>query len=177
MTITLIRNFGKLGGKAVPVTVKLSWQERQRSRLAVMLDNGEPAAIMLPRGEPIQEGDVLGSESGQQVRVVCAAEEVLEIRAQTTFDLMRLIYHLANRHAPAMLTAHAVYIEPDPVLADLARHLGGNVNTVYQAFEPERGAYHGAHHHDGHHHSGELDEEDRTFGNIGEALSQAAHAR
>jgi urease accessory protein len=176
MTITLIRNFGKIGGEAVPVTVKLSWQERQRSRLAVMLDNGEPAAIMLPRAEPIQEGDVLGSESGQQVRVVCAAEEILEIRAQTTFDLMRLIYHLANRHAPAMLTQDAIYIESDPVLADLARHLGATVSTVQRPFEPERGAYHGTHHHD-HHHAGELGDEDREFGNIGEALSRAAHAR
>jgi urease accessory protein len=120
---------------------------------------------------------VLSTEDGRRVKVISALEEILEIRAQSPFELMRLVYHLANRHAPAMLTADAVYIEPDPVLADLARHLGGNVNTVYQAFEPERGAYHGAHHHDGHHHSGELDEEDRTFGNIGEALSRAAHAR
>jgi urease accessory protein len=119
---------------------------------------------------------VLGSESGQQVRVVCAAEEILEIRAQTTFDLMRLIYHLANRHAPAMLTQDAIYIESDPVLADLARHLGATVSTVQRPFEPERGAYHGTHHHD-HHHAGELGDEDREFGNIGEALSRAAHAR
>jgi urease accessory protein len=177
MAIDLIRNLGAADGPSVSVAVKLTWQERQRSRLAVMLDNGEPAAIVLPRGEPIQAGDVLSTEDGRRVKVISALEEILEIRAQSPFELMRLIYHLANRHAPAMLTADAVYIEPDPVLADLARHLGGNVNTVYQAFEPERGAYHGAHHHDGHHHSGELDEEDRTFGNIGEALSRAAHAR
>jgi urease accessory protein len=177
MAIELIRNLGAADGRSVPVTVELTWQERQRSRLAVMLDTGEPAAIVLPRGEPMQSGDVLSTEDGQQVKVASALEEILEIRAQSAFELMRLTYHLANRHAPAMLTTDAIYIEPDPVLADLARHLGGIVSTVHRAFEPERGAYHGAHHHDGHHHPGELDEEDRTFGNIGEALSRAAHAR
>ena len=75
-----------------------------------------------------------------------------------------------------MLTQDAIYIESDPVLADLARHLGATVSTVQRPFEPERGAYHGTHHHD-HHHAGELGDEDREFGNIGEALSRAAHAR
>jgi urease accessory protein len=176
MAIELIRNLGKTNAGSVPVTVKLTWQERQRSRLAVMLDNGEPAAIVLPRGAAMQEGDVLSAEDGRQVGVESAAEEILEIRAQTTFELMRLVYHLANRHAPAMLTRDAVYIEPDPVLADLARHLGGSVRTVRQPFEPERGAYHGVHHHD-HHHADELETEDREFGHIGEALSRAAHGR
>lgn len=175
MAIQLIRNLGQMGDASAPNTVKLSWQERQRSRLAVMLDNGEPASIVLPRGEPLQEGDLLSTEDGQQVRVECATEEVLEIRAKTGFELMQLVYHLANRHALAMLTHDAIYIEPDPVLADLACHLGGIVKTVYRPFEPVRGAYHGMHHHD--HHHGELEDEDRNFGNIGEILSRAAHAR
>ena len=56
MAIELIRNLGAADGRSVPVTVELTWQERQRSRLAVMLDTGEPAAIVLPRGEPMQSG-------------------------------------------------------------------------------------------------------------------------
>jgi len=175
MAIQLTRNLGQMEGACSAITVKLSWQERQRSRLAVMLDNGEPAAIVLPRGEPLQEGDLLSTEDGQQVRVERATEEILEIRAKTSFELMQLVYHLANRHAPAMLTNDAIYIEPDPVLADLVCHLGGIVKTVHRPFEPERGAYHGIHHHD--YHQDELEEEDREFGNIGEALSRAAHAR
>lgn len=171
----LIRNLGKASGASARIAVKLSWRERQRSRLAVMLDNGESAAIVLPRGEPMQEGDMLSTEDGKHVRVERATEEILEIRAKTSFELMRLAYHLANRHALAMLTIDAIYIEPDPVLADLAQHLGGIVSKVHRPFEPERGAYHGAHHHG--HHGNELQDEDRDFGNIGEVLSRAAHAR
>lgn len=176
MSLLLTRNLGQNSGQQPIAKARLTWQERQRVRLAVVLDNGQPAAIVLPRGEPMQEGDLLSTEDGQQVRVERAAEEILEIRAKTSFELMQLVYHLANRHAPAMLTHDAIYIEPDPVLADLVRHLGGIVNKVHRPFEPERGAYHGTHHHD-HPHAGELEDEDRDFGNIGEALSRAAHAR
>jgi urease accessory protein len=176
MSLLLTRNLGQNSGQQPIAKARLTWQERQRVRLAVVLDNGQPAAIILPRGEPMQEGDLLSTEDGQQVRVERAAEEILEIRAKTSFELMQLVYHLANRHAPAMLTDEAIYIEPDPVLADLVRHLGGIVNKVYRPFEPERGAYHGTHHHD-HPHAGELEDEDRDFGTLGEALSRAAHAR
>jgi urease accessory protein len=176
MTIELTHNLGNVHGTAAQTTVTLSWRERQRSRLAVILDDGEPAVILLSRSGPMQPGDLLSSDEGQLVKVQSTAEEILEVRAETGFVLIRLVYHLANRHAPAMLTHDAVYIEPDPILAELARHLGGIVTRVRRPFEPERGAYHGANRHN-HPHPGEIEDEDRTFGNIGEALSRAAHAR
>ena len=95
---------------------------------------------------------------------------------------MRIVYHLANRHVRAMLRADAVYIEPDAVLADMVRHLGGHVEVVQQAFLPEGGAYAAGHGSGGHHHHDHHDDpvqatHDQAMGNLGEALSIAAHAR
>ena len=158
--------------------VGLRWQERQRCRIAVMLDDGRPAAILLPRGETLRDGDRLTSDCGQQLRVRADPEELLQITAGQHLDLIRLVYHLANRHVRAMLTKDAIYIEPDPVLAAMVRHLGGQVDLVQKPFEPERGAYHGSsdQHSHGHSHA-ELDATDFELGSVGEELSRLAHAR
>lgn len=177
--------------------VALTWRERQRSRLAVVLNTGQAAAVLLPRGATLVQGDVLTSEHGDHVLIQAAPESLLEITASTPFDLLRLVYHLANRHVSAMLTPTAVYIEPDPVLAEMVMRLGGRVCSKELPFEPEKGAYHGAadqahgplnqpssrNHTDAEHHQrhaqghshGELDVLDRAMGNIGEELSRQAH--
>jgi len=115
------------------------------------------------------------------VVVQAAVEELFCIQASNPFELMRIVYHLANRHVRAMLTTEAVWIQPDPVLADMVRRLGGTVTVVQQAFIPEGGAYAagqgGGHQH--HHHASEcgVEEHDQAMGNLGEELSIAAHAR
>lgn len=161
--------------------LELTLEDRQRWRLAAMLPNGRAVAVILPRTEHMQHGDVLCGEQGERVVVQAAVEELFCIQASSPFELMRIVYHLANRHVRAMLTTEAVWIQPDPVLADMVRRLGGTVTIVQQAFIPEGGAYAtgqgGGHHH--HHHASEcgVEEHDQAMGNLGEELSIAAHAR
>lgn len=150
--------------------VHLTHNERQRNRLAIMLPDGQAAAIVLPRGQYLQPGNVLLSAEGQALIVHAAAERLMRITTDTSLGLMRLIYHLANRHVRAMIVEQAVLIEPDAVLEQMIRQLGGSVELVEQVFEPEAGAYAG-----GHHHHGDDDSADRAMGNIGEMLSIAAH--
>jgi urease accessory protein len=167
--------------ESMPV-LELTLEDRQRSRLAAMLPSGRAVAVILPRGETMQHGDVLTGETGEQVLVQAAAEALMLIRAHNSFELMRIVYHLANRHVRAMLLPDAALIEPDPVLADLVRRLGGTVENTRQPFLPEGGAYSGdagAHHHHSHQHSSEcgVELQDEAMGQIGEQLSIAAHAR
>lgn len=162
--------------------LSLSWGDRQRSRLAAMLPSGRAVAVILARGEHLRHGDVLCGEQGERVLVQAAVEELFKISAHDRFELMRIVYHLANRHVRAMLCADAVYIEPDAVLADMVRHLGGHVEVVQQAFLPEGGAYAAGHGSGGHHHHDHHDDpvqatHDQAMGNLGEELSIAAHAR
>lgn len=180
---------GDMHTESMPV-LELAYEERQRSRLAAMLPNGRAVAIVLARGESMQHGDVLCAEEGERVRVQAAAETLMRIRAANPFELMRIVYHLANRHVRAMLLPDAILIEPDPVLAELVRRLGGTVEQTRQAFLPEGGAYassaqssgaHGHTHspHSHHSHPSECDvgQQDQVMGMIGEQLSIAAHAR
>jgi urease accessory protein len=159
----------------------LSYGDRQRSRLAAMLPSGRAVAVILARGENMQHGSVLCGDAGERVRVQAAPEALMRIRASNTFELMRIVYHLANRHVRAMLQTEAVLIEPDSVLADMVRGLGAEVDMVQAAFLPEGGAYaagHGAAGHQHHHHADEGSDvvRDEAMGKLGEALSIAAHA-
>lgn len=162
--------------------LELTLEDRQRSRLAAMLPNGRAVAVILPRGEAMQHGDVLTGETGERVLVQAAAEALLLIRANNPFELMRIVYHLANRHVRAMLLPEAALIEPDQVLAELVIRLGGTVEKTHQPFIPEGGAYSGgagghAHHHHQHPSECGVELQDEAMGQIGEQLSIAAHAR
>ena len=121
--------------------LSLSLEDRQRSRLAAMLPNGRAVAVILARGEQMQHGDVLCGEQGERVLVQAAVQELMQIKAGNMYELMRLVYHLANRHVRAMLKTDAVLIEPDAVLAEMVRGLGGVVTLVQEPFIPEGGAY------------------------------------
>lgn len=189
MLTTRIPALTQAHADAEPLPIlELTLEDRQRSRLAAMLPNGRAVAVILPRGESMQHGDVLTGDSGERVLVQAAAEVLMLIRANNPFELMRIVYHLANRHVRAMLLPDAALIEPDQVLADLVRRLGGVVENTRQPFIPEGGAYSGdasapvhahahAHHHHQHPSECGVELEDEAMGQIGEQLSIAAHAR
>ncbi len=152
-------------------TVALGHDERQRHRLAVMLSSGQAAAIVLARDQCIGAGTVLLSDTGHALRIQAQPQALLRVSAACPDVLLRLVYHLANRHVRAMLAADAIYIEPDSVLAKMVEQLGGQVSPVELPFEPEPGAYHAGHRHgDERAHAHDTD-----MGRVGEMLSIAAH--
>jgi urease accessory protein len=147
-------------------TVELDWDVRQKSRFDATDSTGRHLGVFLPRGTVVRGGDVLVAEDGSLIKVIAAPQAVLKIthcqNHGTPYDLIRAAYHLGNRHVPIELKPDHLKIEPDHVLADMLRAMHLIVNDVYEAFEPENGAYasaghaHGAHSHGhgpDHHHA------------------------
>lgn len=140
-------------------TVTLTREERYRRRIVMTTDCGFQFLLDLPEAAYLADGSGLLLETGDIVRVRAAEELLLEIRADSTERLMRLAWHIGNRHTPAEIAADALYIQPDHVLAEMVRGLGGSVREVERPFEPEGGAYggrgalHGGHHHGANGHS------------------------
>ena len=73
--------------------------------------------------------------------------------------LMRVAWHLGNRHLPTELMPKALRIRRDPVIEEMASGLGARVIALEAPFNPEGGAYvqaepgaHGHDHHDHDHH-------------------------
>jgi len=143
-------------------TLELDWDTRSKSRFSATDSTGREIGVVLPRGTTLRGGDVLVAEDGSMLRVIAAAQPVLQVRFCAEhgqpFDLLRAAYHLGNRHVPLELQPELLQFEPDPVLADMLRRQHLIVTEAQAAFEPEGGAYgegagHGQHHgHDHHDH-------------------------
>lgn len=154
-------------------TLELDWDTRSKSRFSATDSTGREIGVVLPRGTTLRGGDVLIAEDGSMLRVIAAAQPVLQVRFCAEhgqpFDLLRAAYHLGNRHVPLELQPELLQFEPDPVLADMLRRQHLIVTEAQAAFEPEGGAYgEGAGH--GHHHDGGHEHHDHAHG-------QAAPAR
>ena len=156
------------------VRMRLTYDERARSRLATMSFAGQAIAIRLPedrRGHVLRDGTILAGDTGIFAIVEAAPQPVARITADSPLALLRATYHLANRHVPAQIAADAVLIERDPVLEAMLRGLGVHVEHLEAPFHPEGGAYEGHHHHKPSH----LAEPDEVSATVGEQLSIAAH--
>jgi urease accessory protein len=137
----------------------LAFDERHRRRIVLTLASGEEILLDLPRAVAMAHGDGLQCEDGSWVRVEAAPEPLYAITAPGPHLLLRLAWHLGNRHTPAEVQPGRLLIRPDPVLADMLRGLGGEVAEVTEPFQPEGGAYgeggHGHVHDHGHDHNHE----------------------
>ena len=127
----------KHGGDEVTATVTLDYEGRLLRRRRLPLDGGGFVMVDLPETVSLDEGDVLAGE-GVAARVVAAAEPCLRI---TGPDLPRYAWHVGNRHAPCEIGTDALTIRDDPVMADMLRRLGANLERVEVPFRPEGGAY------------------------------------
>jgi urease accessory protein len=144
--------------------VTLDHDGRHRRRVALKGEGGLDFLLDLDKAAVLNDGDAVKLEDGRLVRIKAAPQPLLEIRAENPLRLMRIAWHIGNRHTPAEIAADAIYIEDDHVLAEMVRGQGGTATPVTRPFQPERGAYeqdcghdHGHHHghaHDLHHDHG-----------------------
>jgi len=125
--------------------VVLDYDDRHRRRIAMTGDKGTAFLLDLPSPAELHGGDALLLEDGRLVEVVAAPEALLEIRCADARHLARIAWHIGNRHVPAQMLSNALRIRRDHVLADLARHLGGDVVEIAAPFTPEGGAYQSVH--------------------------------
>jgi urease accessory protein len=128
----------------------LTLDDRRRSRLRFLLDDGREAALFLPRGSTLRDGDRLRGDNGEIVLVRAAPELLSVARATDPHLLLRGAYHLGNRHVPVQLGDGWLAFEHDHVLDDMVRGLGLELESRRAPFEPEAGAFR----HEGGNHEG-----------------------
>ena len=138
--------------------VLIDFDRRHRRRIVLTTEAGGSVLVDLPQAARLRDGDGLLLEDGGVVRVVARAEPLLDIHAHDAAALVRIAWHLGNRHLPVQLQGAHIRIRRDHVIADMVRTLGGHVAEIDAPFDPEAGAYAGGHSHldddeDGHVHS------------------------
>jgi len=149
--------------EAAADSVLLDFDDRHRRRLAMTGTRGLDFLLDLEHATALRGGDALVLEDGRLIEVVAAAEPLLEIRASDPHHLVRLAWHLGNRHLPTQIMAKSLRIRRDHVIEAMVKGLGARVIEIEAPFDPEGGAYaepahghhdHGHDDHAGHDHAG-----------------------
>lgn len=129
--------------------VLVDFDRRFRRRILLTTEGGREVLLDLPQAVRLRHGDGLAVDGGV-VRVCAKPEALLEIHAHEEGELVRIAWHLGNRHLPVQLLGDRIRIRADHVIAEMVEGLGGHVEAIEAPFDPEAGAYAGGHHH--HHH-------------------------
>ncbi|MDP6822318.1 MAG: urease accessory protein UreE [Dehalococcoidia bacterium] len=122
-------------------SVTLAFDNRHRRRLRMTTDSGDDLLLDLPEAVALGDGDGLRLEDGNWVTVMAAPESLLEAIPDSQYHLVRLAWHIGNRHLQAELLSDRIRIRPDHVIAEMLRGLGAEVREVSAPFQPEGGAY------------------------------------
>jgi urease accessory protein len=151
-------------------TVVLDFDDRHRRRMAMTGTRGLEFLLDLENAVALRGGDALVLEDGRLVEVVAAPEPLIEIRGADPHHLVRIAWHLGNRHLPTQIAARALRIRRDHVIEAMVKGLGARVVEIEAPFDPEGGAYaegghghaaesvshsHAAHDHSSHEHHGD----------------------
>jgi urease accessory protein len=128
--------------------VVLGADDRHRRRVVLTGERGTRFLLDLPHATVLQDGDGLVLDDGSIVCVSSRVEALAEIEGRSALDLVRLAWHLGNRHAVVQILDDRLRIRRDHVLEDMAVGLGALVTHIEAAFEPEISGtgHHGPHH-------------------------------
>ena len=162
-------------------TVVLDFDGRHRRRTTMTGTRGLAFLLDLEKAIALRGGDALVLEDGRLIEVVAAPEPLAEVRCNDPEHLIRVAWHLGNRHLPTQIMAKSLRIRRDHVIEAMVTGMGARVIEIEAPFDPEGGAYaeashahapeagssqhathdhsshdhasrgHGEHHHDHHH--------------------------
>ncbi len=120
-------------------SVTLGYDDRHRRRLRLTTNDGEGVLLDLTKPQPLDDGDGLEFENaGGWLRITAAPERVLEIKGQDQQHLIRLAWHLGNRHLPTqILNDGRLRIRYDQVIEELLANLNAIVVQVEAPFKPD----------------------------------------
>jgi urease accessory protein len=127
-------------------TVVLDFDDRHRRRMAMTGTRGLEFLLDLENAVALRGGDALVLEDGRLIEVVAAPEPLIEIRGTDPHHLVRVAWHLGNRHLPTQIMAKGLRIRRDHVIEAMVKGLGARVIEIEAPFDPEGGAYAGGGH-------------------------------
>jgi urease accessory protein len=140
--------------EAAADTVVLDFDDRHRRRMAMTGTRGLEFLLDLENAVALRGGDALVLEDSRLIEVVAAPEPLIEIRGSDPQHLVRLAWHLGNRHLPTQIMPKGLRIRRDHVIEAMVKGLGARVIEIEAPFDPEGGAYAGG----GHAHAPEGDQ-------------------
>ena len=100
--------------------VLVDHDRRFRRRIVLSTEAGRDVLVDLPQAVRMRDGDGLMLDGGGGVVRVCAKpEKLLEIHAHDDSEMVRIAWHLGNRHLPVQLLGDRIRIRDDYVIREM----------------------------------------------------------
>ncbi len=118
-------------------TVSLTYDARLLRRKRLTTDSGASFLVDLAQTTSVNAGDAFMLETGEHIRVLAADEPLMRV----TGDVVRLAWHIGNRHSPCAIADDALIVQREKVMRAMLEQLGATVTDFDGPFTPEGGAY------------------------------------
>ena len=124
--------------KNVIDTITLNYNDRFIRRKKLASDNNLEFLVNLPETISVNKDDGFLLDDGNVILIKNAKETLIEIKNE---DLIKLAWHIGNRHIPCQIETNRLLIHEDKVIENLIVRLGGSIKKISEEFSPEGGAY------------------------------------
>lgn len=118
-------------------TVSLTYDAQLLRRKRLTSDSGQKFMVDLAQTTAVTSGHAFMLEDGRQIAVLAATEPLMRIKG----DLVRLAWHIGNRHAPCAVEDGSMVVQREKVMRQMLEQLGARVTDFDGPFAPEGGAY------------------------------------
>ena len=147
--VIAVKRRGEWDAETARDRIVLDAADRNRRRIVLAGERGTEMLLDFDRPVALRDGDGLLLDDGSIVLVTGAAEALIEISAHRPLDIVRLAWHLGNRHTEVQIAGDKLRIRRDHVLEEMLRGLGAHLVPIEAPFDPEQGAHdHPGHGHD-----------------------------
>jgi urease accessory protein len=117
--------------------VILDADDRQRRRIVLTGEKGTAFLLDLQRPVTLRDGDGLVLDDGSVVEVRGAAESLIEVAGRSAADMLRIAWHIGNRHTDLQIVENRLRIRRDHVLEAMLAQMGASLASIDAPFDPE----------------------------------------
>ena len=122
--------------------LSLSSDERRILRGKRLTDCDQEIILQLPREGKLNDGDILlTNESNFYVEIIAKTEDLFEISSNSKIELIKIAYHLGNRHVEVEIEDDILLTKTDYVIENMLKNFEVEVKNIMKKFFPERGAH------------------------------------
>ena len=130
-----------LDGNILKLT--LSSDQRRVFRGKRKSDCNQELQLQLSREGKLNDGDILLTNHKKIfVQIIAQKENLIEITAKTNLELIKVAYHLGNRHLDIEINENILFTKSDYIIEELLKNCDVDFLKVKKKFFPEKGAFH-----------------------------------
>ena len=120
----------------------LSSDERRILRGKRLTDCDQEIILQLPREGKLNDRDILSTnDSNFYVEIIAKTENLLEISSNSENELIKIAYHLGNRHVEVEIKGDILLTKNDYIIENMLKNFNVDIVNTQKKFFPERGAH------------------------------------